>query len=261
MKSSIILLTILTLLLFNGIGLAQDQPQSKDLIATLAQVPGLIEPPGKGPFVDILKMIDDIYTDGNITFGIYPFARSIKNLLEGRADFHLPNFRNPYIPESKLPFRFVSEKIGVVSFVIYSNKDKIITRQMILDAVAKGGKFPYTIEIGAGSEPGYPFPGLPTNDLAQSLQKVQNKRVDAFIWAQEEGDQVVKELKLNAIRRSLWQDQDAVITIAKGPKADYLDKVLSECLRKLKASGRLQAVYDKVHLPYNNWQPSETVDN
>ncbi|HEX3045757.1 MAG TPA: transporter substrate-binding domain-containing protein [Bacillota bacterium] len=254
MKKFLIFFSIVLLFLSCSIGFAENQP-ARDLIASLAQLPGLSDSPDKGLYVDLVKAIDDVYP-GKIKIEVYPFPRSIQNVIDGKADFHIPKLRNPLVSESKLPYQFISEKHGTVSFVIYSNKDKIITKKALEDAVAKGSQIPYQIDMVTGSESNFPFPGVSNASFEQSLQKVQNKRTDAIIWSQEESDLAVKNLKLNAIHREHYGDFDEVILVQKGPKGDELDKILSECLRKLKATGRLQELYNKIHTRYNDWQPT-----
>ncbi len=229
---------------------------SNNLIASLAQLPGLADTPEKGAFVDLVKALDDEYTGGKITIEIYPMARSINNVIEGNADFHIPVFVNPVVPVSKLPFRYISERIGKTSFVLYSNIDKPITVKMINDAIARGGKFPYKIETAHGIEGNYNFPLLPAKDIEQSLRKVGAGRIDAMLWAQEEADTVLRELKIKTILRSHMIDFEDTILIQKGPAGDRIDKILSEAVRKLRKSGRLQVLWAKVHRPYNDWQPS-----
>lgn len=255
MKKSILLLGITLLLLVCSTCFAQDPP-ARDLIASLAQIPNLADSPDKGVFVDLVKAIDEIYP-GKITIKVYPFARSIENVLQGTADFHIPVPRNPDIDNSKLPYRFVTEKLANVTFVIYSNKDKIITRKNINDALAKGGKFPYQIEVANGTGALFPFPTTGFIAFAgSSLKKVQSKRIDALICS-DDADMDVKQLKLKEIHRSFYKYMDDTIMIPKGPKGDELDKILSNCIKKLKASGRLQKIYKDVHPPYIEWQPAD----
>ena len=253
MKKVLVFLSIILLLLTFNIGFAQDKP--RDLVASLAQIPGLADSPGKGAFVDIVKAIAEVYP-GKIKIEVFPFERSIKNVLEGRADFHIPILRNPANSALNLPYRYATEKTGSVPIVIYSNKDKIITKKTIDAAIAKGGKFPYSIEVAGGLESVYPFPCISSNNSEASLLKVQNKRVDAFLFGNEI-DQTVKSLKLKAIHRELYGNFDDAIIIPKGPKGDEIDKILSDCLRKLNASGRLAELYKKVRSPYTDWQPAE----
>jgi polar amino acid transport system substrate-binding protein len=209
------------------------------LVASLAQIPGLADSPDKGTVVDIVKAIDDVYP-GKIKIELYPFARSINNVIEGKADFHIPILRNPAIPSTKLPYQFVTEAMGYVSIVICSNQDKIITRKMIDDALAKGGQFPYIIEVAAGLEPNYPFPSIGFNDLDQTILKLKNKRIDAFMWTPMSSAP-------NKITQSPYGKFDDAILIPKGPKGDETNQILSDCLKKLRASGRLQELYKKMH--------------
>lgn len=255
MKKNLVFLTLVLLTLACNIGYTQE-PSARDLVASLAQIPGLVESPNKGVFVDLVKAIDEEYP-GKIKIEVYPFPRSVANVMEGRADFHIPVPRNPDINNSKLPYKFVTEKLANVTFVIYSHQDKIITRKSINDVLAKGGKFPYLIEVTSGTESLFPFPTTGFYGFANSsLQKVQNKRVDALI-CEASADENLKQLKLKAIRRSFYGNMEDAIMIPKGPKGDQLDRTLSDCIKKLKASGRLQEIFKNVHPPYIEWQPAE----
>ena len=233
------------------------QANSKDLVASIAQLPGLADTPDKGAFIDLVKAIDDVYTEGSIKIELYPMARSINNVIEGKKDFHIPMLKSSVIKDkSTLPYHIVTEKMGVVSIVIYSSVDKKLTRKM-LDKAAKEGNFPYKIESAGGMENLFPFPISATQGLDQSLKKVSSKRIDALLWAQEEGDMIVKNLKLGDIYRSPYEDIDDVIISTKNSSGEEVDKILSAAIKKLKRSGRLKDLYLKIHVPYKEWQPSK----
>ncbi len=197
-----------------------------------------------------------VYTKGKITVGVFPFARSVNNVMTGEADFHIPSIRNPDIDQSKLPYGTVKVPMGKVAFVIYSNSNKIITKKMLTDAIAAGGVFPYKIDIAAGIENQYPFAGNSANDIITSLRKLAVGRIDGLVWAQEEVDAALKDLKLKNIHRDFWKDFDDVIIIPKGPEGERLDTLLSAVLTTLKADGRLNAIHSKVHHSFDSWQPS-----
>jgi polar amino acid transport system substrate-binding protein len=233
---------------------------SNDLIASLAELPGLAESPQEGAFVEVAKAIDTVYTDGRITVRLFPFSRSVNNIIEGKADFHIPSIRNADIDQTHFPYRMVTEKIGTVCFVIYSHREQPLTKQMLDDAIRKtqgGAPFPYKIEVPKGIEGQFPFPAISSNYVDQSLKKVAAKRIDALVWAQEETDLSLKRLKINIIEREFWQTFDDVILIPKGPEGDRLDTILSDALNKLRASGQLEQLYSHIHRPYDDWQPSE----
>lgn len=233
---------------------------SNDLIASLAELPGLADSPEKGAFVEIVKAIDTVYTDGSITISLFPFARSVHNIIDGEADFHIPSIRNPDIDQTLFPYRIVTEKMGTVCFVIYSHREKPLTKQMLDDAIRNtqgGAPFPYSIEVPQGIEAQFPFPAISSNYVDQSLKKVAAKRIDALVWAQEETDLTLKRLQISTIQREFWQAFDDVILIPKGPEGDRVDMILSDALNTLRASGQLEQLYSQIHRPYDDWQPSE----
>lgn len=251
----IILLSLLLLFVF----LLHALKGSKDLVASLAELPGLADTPDKGAFVDLVKAMDEVYTAGKIKIVLYPFAHSVNNVIEGKADFHIPTVRNLKIDQSLKPYNTVKEKMGTVYFVIYSNIEKKITKKMLDDAIAniKKEAFPYKIEIPSGIESEFPFPGISQNSVEQGLKKVESKRIDALVWAQEEVDLTLKKLKIKNINRTLWMGFEDAIIIAKGPEGDKINKLLSDLLKKLQKLGRLEQIYSKIHLPYDDWQPSK----
>jgi polar amino acid transport system substrate-binding protein len=230
---------------------------STDLTASLANLPGLADSPDKGTFVELVKAIGDVYTEGKITIEVFPFARSVNNVLTGLADFHIPTVRNPMVDQAKLPYGTVKVPMGSVTFVIYSNSASSISKKMLDDAIAGGKNFPYKIDLPGGIENQFPFTGTPTNDLEHSLRKLSAGRIDALIWAQEEVDATLKALKLKNIHREFWTNFDDAIIIPKGAEGDKLDRILSDALTALKKSGKLEALHSRVHHSYDTWQPAE----
>lgn len=233
-----------------------DQAKAKDLVVSMAFLPDILESPDKGSFVDIIKAIDDVYEDGIILRKVYPFPRSIQNVIIGNADFHLPMIRNRIVPEESLPYSFTKVKMGDVCFVIYSRKNNPITFERIQGL--KGKKpFPLKIESAGGLLIYFDFPITESIGIENSLKKINLGRTDAFIFAQEETDFTLRELKLKHIHRELYDTFDDVFLIQKGNKGKEIDTIISGCLKKLKASGKLQPLYQKVHAPFQTWQPCD----
>lgn len=242
----------LSIVLF--IGFLSGPALSKDLQGSLAYLPDILESPEKGVFVDLVKAIDQEYDGGAIVIQVYPFNRSVDNVVKGKADFHMPMLKNPLIPEKDLPFRYVSVPIGKVVIVLYSRKDNIITAEMI--EKAKGlDKFPYKIETDAGVTNFFEFPTIGSSSIEQSFRKLAKGRIDGFLFAQEESDFTLKKINENNIHREFFKEYDDVIIIPKGPEADEVNKILSDALNKLEASGRLLELHNKIHVPYQDWQP------
>jgi polar amino acid transport system substrate-binding protein len=231
--------------------------EARDLRASLAHLPKLIDSAESGTFVELIKAIDDVYVDGTIARQMFPFARSINSVLDGSADFHIPMLRNPEIGDSTLPYRFVSEPMGEVRVVLYSHVDQPLTGAILREALKKPRRFPYQIETLRGTPDIVPFPVTYANTVDQGLQKVAAKRIDAFLMAQEEADFTVRKLKLKSLHRSYYTSFEDVIVISKNPAGDAINAILSNAIRILKANGRWNAIYEKVHRPYEDWQPSQ----
>jgi polar amino acid transport system substrate-binding protein len=229
------------------------EPLPRDLEASLGLLPGLVDSPDSGAFVDLVKAMDAVYP-GQIRIQVYPMARSVRNVITGKADFHLPALRDPEVPESDL-FGVADEIIGTLSNVIYSHQKKPITRQEIDDALARGGPFPFRLESAGGEVP-VKYPYQPNNQIHLALKKVNAGRIDGFIHPQEEADRIVMELELRHIHRALYSTNDDIIAIPRGERGREVNAILSDCIRKLRASGELRRLYSRIHSPYADWQPA-----
>jgi len=227
---------------------AKDKPL-RILQAHLGELPGLINADKTGPFIDLVHAIDDLYPDITIQITIYPIARAIAGVSNGKADFGLPAIRN-LRDADLLPYRFTTRSFGKVAHVIYSNNTSPITTDMAYGIV------PTTRDLLIEAVPDYmPFPVQRSMSIEQSLRKLSRGRIDAFVWAQEEADLMLKHLGLTNIRREFFGDFEDVFLIQKGAAGDDMDQFLSDAIVRLAASGKLAEIYEKIHRPYQEWQP------
>lgn len=220
------------------------------IIAHLGFLPGLIETSDKGLFIDLVKAIDEMYQEGEIEIRVYPIARAQMAVAKGKADINLPALINPAIDASALPYRFSSTPFGQVTHVLYSNINQPISAQML--SSNRPAQDPLIIE---GVADFFPFPIRKTNAIEQSLNKLSLQRIDGFIWAQEEADIELKRLGLKNIHRENLGAFDDVFIVAKGARGDEMDAILTAAIEKLQKNGRLQTLYQKIHRPFNPWQP------
>ena len=234
---------------------------AKDLKASVGYIPYLADSADKGSFIDLVKAIDNAYSEGSISIEVYPFARSIDNVRTGVADFHLPAIRHPYLSNKHMEYRFASKPMGTVCLVIYSHIDNPINHDDIFQATSQT-PYPYSMEIirGIAKFMSFPFPIHETSRLEFSLRKIELKRTDALLSAQEEGDYLVKKNKMQYIHRSKFGCLDDLIVIPEGSKGDKIDQILSEALNKLSEDGTLPIIRQRIHGPYDDWQPSQQTD-
>ena len=96
--------------------------ESTDLRASLPILPPLVESKEKGILIDLIKAIDEEYTEGNIIIQTYPFARALSNVIQGNADFEMPFLVNPRVHPDKLKFQYSSDVIFHVTLPIKITK-------------------------------------------------------------------------------------------------------------------------------------------
>ncbi|MDX1756152.1 MAG: hypothetical protein R3175_08850 [Marinobacter sp.] len=224
-----------------------------DLRASVAYIPTLAEPPSQGPFIELVKAMDEVYSEGSISIGVYPFARSIQNVTSDVADFHLPMLRSPHYSDEGRPFRLMNKPMGQVCLVLYSHVDDRLTPQQLYRH-KHAQPYPYRLSIMRGSAQFIDLPVEEVNRIEQGLRQTSLKRVHGFLGAQEEADQVLRELQLKSIHRSLFECYDDVIILPKGERGRRTEAILQQALETLEAQGRLRQLHRKVHQPYQDWQ-------
>jgi polar amino acid transport system substrate-binding protein len=208
--------------------------QGKDLKASLPLIPPLVESKDKGILIDLIKAMADEYKEGKITWEVYPFAKSIANVEQGRADFHMPLLRNPNIASDKLTFMQSSESIFKVIFALYTNESNKDINPKNVDK--------YTIETDMGHVSYFDFKVQGSTNMETSLQKVSSGKIDGWIFAMPESDLVLKRLGLKNIKRWEYRKFDSMIIMPKGERGKEVDKILSTLIAKLKANGKYQSI-------------------
>lgn len=229
------------------LGLFAVRAQARDLRGSLPLLPPLVESKDKGILVDLLRAMAKEYKGGKITWDVYPFARSMENVEQGRADFHMPQLVNPHIDPSKLPFQLSSEKIFRVIFALYTNKDN--------KHINPGNASKFKIETDLGVRNFFDFPVAGSADIASSLKKVDMGRIDGWLFAMPESDMVLKRLGLKHIKRWQYKKFDVRVVLAKGEKGKEVDRILTGLIRKLQANGQYQQIMAPIlDEKFVNWQ-------
>ena len=227
---------------------------ARDLILSVAYIPLLAESPEQGAYIDFMKALDQHYTSGEFEIGVYPFARSLKNVIDGQADMHIPMIRSPYKVYEGVPYQLSQESTGEVCFVIYSHVDNPITKADLL-ADREQALVVDTVR-GIQELIRFPFNIQEISEIDHGLIRILHKRIDAFLFAQEETDYRLRELKLKQVHREPMDCYDEVIVLPQSEEGNRLNKELSAMLKTLRTSGVLDELRKPVHVPYIPWQPS-----
>ncbi len=206
--------------------------EAKDLKASLPLLPkhAKLDKDGKlaGGFVEITKAINDVYIQGNISIEVYPFARSLRNVELGKADFHLPMIKRS---NTKLasPYNYATECITKVAFVLYTRGDRPPLDFQDLNQ--------YIIDTQRGHKHFFSFNIMENNAIDQGIQKLLKGRIDGYIMEQEAVDSYIRENKIKNIRRTLYREWDSCIVIPKDQRQQEIDRIITKALRELKKIG------------------------
>ncbi len=219
--------------------------RAADLKASLAKMPVYAESTDKGVLVDLAKAMAQ--TSGKeIEIQVVPFNRSIRDVIEGKADFHMPLIKNDIVDLNKLEYIYAKPVLWHVNFVLYTNKNKPIDKNRLKD---------YKIETDLAHVGYFDFPVKGSTRIDSSLKKVDAGRIDGFIFADFASDPIVKKEDLKSIHRELYKVFDSCMVLPKGEKGKATDVFLTETIEKMRADGSFDKIMSPIEQPYNDWQP------
>jgi polar amino acid transport system substrate-binding protein len=218
---------------------------AQDYNASLAKMPGYAESTEKGILVDLVKAISS-ESGEKINLVVEPFARSINNVISGKAAFHMPLIAVPDIDMAKLDYDYSTETIFHVNFVLYTKKGSNITIDKLQNS---------KVETDIAHLPYFNFPIKGSSNLELSLKKVNAGRIDAFIFADFASDPIIKGKNFTNIKRDLFKVYDVKIVLPKNGTGGKTDKFLSETIAKLRANGTYAKIIGPIDMSYDNWQP------
>jgi len=239
LKNVFCALVVATLFLYPAVGSA------KTWKASIAQMPVYAESKDKGVLVDFVKALEKASGE-KIEYQVVPFPRSMSDVQEKKVDFHMPLIQIPGSETGTDKFDYSTATIFHVNFTLYSNKKGDITPQNV-------GKS--KVETEAAHTAYFGFPVIQSFSLEGSLKKVDAGRIDAFIFADNASDPIIKKEKLSNIKRQLFKRFDVKVILPKGDRGGATDKFLSAAIDKLKKSGEFNKIMGVIDAPFDNWQP------
>lgn len=215
------------------------------IVGSLARMPVHAPSKTEGIQVELVKALARVSGE-EITYDVFPFARSVNNVESGRADFHIPLIRNAVVAENDLKFFYSRETLFHVNFVLYTRKGSDVTIDNLAHCVIASDRA--HVEY-------FPFHVQPSNNIELSLRMLSMGRIDGYIFADTATDPVLKSIHLTNIQRQSYQRFDVKIIYPRTARGSQVAVVLSKALGKLKESGELAQIEKPVDLPYDNWQP------
>ena len=210
--------------------------------------------PAKNSFINLVKAIGE-ETGNTFNIEIYPNARMLSMVENKLADFGVPCLETPYVDKKKkLNFDYSTTTIFNIVYVLYTPADKDIKSKELL----AGNPENYRIERFISSIDTFPFPTIATMNPVSTFKKLDAGRIDGCIFAQTTGDYTLRKLNLKNIKRQYYNSFNSKFAIQKGTIGGKVDNILSEGIRKLKATGRFDKIFGetlKAGGTYFDWQP------
>lgn len=226
--------------------LVKSKATPQDIVVSLPYLPAFSETVDNGILIELIKEMDKEYEGRFIVRKIFPFKRSMHNLLTGKADLHMPILFDPSGDNEKLAYSHSKERIFEVIFAVYTKNGITLNHDDLSQ---------YHVETDSAHVGLFPFFVSPSISIEQSLKKLNSGRVDAFIFAAKETDAVLQRLGLNSqINRKFYKKYDVKIALRKDRAGAQLDEKLSKIIQKLNEKGTLKRIFLPVDNYYNNWQ-------
>ena len=243
MKNFIIKTILLLLISTNTIN-------AKDYIISVGKLPLYSESKDKGILIDVIKAMDEEYKEGKFIIEVYPFGRSIDNVVKGKADFHFPTIgKNIWSKEDdkyekkllKQGIRRSSCSLTKTHFALYSN-----TSKPKLDLSNLQNK---KIETDSGHTIFFHKNMGSTTCLPCSVEKLSVGRIDGLVFASREIDKMIKDDGFKNIRRQDFKIFGSKFILPNGKKGEEIDKLLKTLIKKMIKNGKLS----KVAKPYTDY--------
>jgi polar amino acid transport system substrate-binding protein len=220
-----------------------------NLKVSLPLMPPAIINANEGVFVDLIKAMKEDYKDGTIEIiGVYPFARSVENVISGTADIHIPITKSLTDSLEKINYMESTVSIFTVPWVLYVNKD---VKGLNANTVSK-----YKICTQRGNNLFLDLKVQEVNDIETGLKIVSAGRLDAFIFGMPPADMALKNSGIKNIRRIYYKNLPSVFLLQKSERGKEVDKILTKIIKSLKDKG----IYQKIMRPpfilekYEDWQ-------
>ncbi|OHE68788.1 MAG: hypothetical protein A2Z99_00355 [Treponema sp. GWB1_62_6] len=171
-----------------------------------------------------------------------------------QVDIEVPNLLPKDVAsQAALKFDASAAPLYELAFVLYTNKSKPID----VDNLRKGNSKGYKIETDGSIISLLGFKALPTTNIEGSFRKTDQGVIDGYIYSQLTADPVLRQIGLKSIKRELYDSFNLIFAIPKGRKGGPADLMLVEGMKKIKASGKFDAIFGEMVTggKYNPWQP------
>jgi polar amino acid transport system substrate-binding protein len=184
---------------------------------------------------------------------ILPSARADYLIATSRVDMDIPVLDVDEYERPARQYDCGSVVLYKSAFVLFTAKGHTID---IADLKA-GNSRRYEIESDISIANQLGFSASPSTNIEGSLRKVNEGKIDGYIFSQTSTDPVAGNLKLPMVQRQLYRYFSLYYALKKGERGGALDRLIVEGIDRLKSEGKYETIIGKLiaGAHYDNWQP------
>ena len=202
-----------------------------------------------------LDLFNAIASEMNVKLNvvILPAARADYLIDTNRVDIDVPVLDVEDFGRSSRQCDYGSTILYESAFVLFSAKGKEISIKNLMD----GNSRRYSIEADIAIADQLGFSASPSTTIEGSLAKVNEGKIDGYIFSQTSTDPIAHKLSLPNVKRQFYTKFYLYYALKKGERGGTLDKIITEGINKLKGNGKYEQTMGELiaAAKYNNWQP------
>lgn len=184
---------------------------------SVAELPVLAESTERGILIDYLHQVE---AESGLTFVIevLPFARSLKQVEDGKADIHLPLINSAFIRQSAInpdKLKLSDVQLFQVAFRLYFLKSNPVP-------FVGDGKHPI-IATDLAHVSFFDFPTLGISCVSCGLDQIEKGRIEGLIFAETEINDLIREKQLQQIDSVLYERFAVHFVVANTEKGKQLE--------------------------------------
>jgi polar amino acid transport system substrate-binding protein len=249
---------------FKGSGQGSEMRRAKSLITTifffsiaLVAWPqeyrvAVKELPTTRFYMDMLNALAE-EMDIKLDIKIYPSARADYLIATNRVDMVVPVLDAEDFARPSRRCDYGSAILYESAFILFSAKGKSID----INSLKNGNSRRYSIEADIAIADQLGFSASPSTTIEGSLGKVNEGKIDGYIFSQTSTDPIARKLSLPNVKRQLYANYHLHYALKKGERDGSLDKLIAEGISKMKNNGKYERIMGKLIAAarYSDWQP------
>lgn len=195
------------------------------------------------------KLIEEmrLVHKGSIELEELPVKRSVIGIINGKADFYYPILKPLNNVKKKFDYDISSVTVSSVIYAVYVHKsNKNIQVHNLQD---------FTIEGENGHTDFFDFKVHSSSCVRCSFLKVDQGRIDGYIYPAVWGDEIIKSLKLKNVESYYFDTYELKFALPKGQRGKSPDRTLSDLIKKMKSTGSYHKIFKQMDESNKSWKP------